>query len=232
MTLNKRLYAFTEHQRLDELSEEKHTFRANPSYRDDSGQDANVWFDWALFDMDDSQIPCQILCFIKLTNLSSTDHTIGGYPINVPGNYAVIRRFLNPAKSIPHSNFIQQGFLMNDLYLIDCESILAPIAVVPANMIGELGEETNLDSPNKFLVVKNRTAWIEFFMTRMRTVGAMSWAYLGEQNPLNDSDDDTDNNEYDEDEDMDSNTDNYDDNEDEVIDGEDDDSNSDTILLR
>ena len=86
---------YTKHHRIDKTSQKKHIFRANPSFQNNSGQDSNIWYDWAAFDMDEQSIPCQILCFVDLQSLVSTTTNIGGYVISSPGTYAVVRRFLH-----------------------------------------------------------------------------------------------------------------------------------------
>ena len=38
-------------------------FRVHPSYRTNSGQVSGVWYDWAIFNINGNDIPCQILLF-------------------------------------------------------------------------------------------------------------------------------------------------------------------------
>ena len=63
------LPGFTKHRRVDQVTGKSHIFRAHPSYHGSSGQALHVWYDWAKFNMDGSQIPCQILCFVHLPEL-------------------------------------------------------------------------------------------------------------------------------------------------------------------
>ena len=42
-------------------------FRAHPSYCTNSRQVLGVWYDWAIFNINGNDIPCQILLFLKIT---------------------------------------------------------------------------------------------------------------------------------------------------------------------
>ena len=137
--------------------------------------------------MDDQLIPCQILCFVYLEELVSNDTRIGGYLIDTPGNYAIVRRFEKAPKTIPQSSFVQSGQLLQGLFLVDCDSIHSEIAVVPE--IWNIGnqDETNVQQQStcdgRFFVVQNRTYWLEMFMKEMKRVSRFSKKKLHEQGP-------------------------------------------------
>ena len=59
------LEGFTEHIRVDQLNNTKHIFRAHPSYQSTSGQANGVWYDWAIFELEEEMIPCQIICVLS-----------------------------------------------------------------------------------------------------------------------------------------------------------------------
>ena len=45
----KELKGFTKHRQMDSATTKKLIFHAHPSFKSDSGQECNVWFDWVYF---------------------------------------------------------------------------------------------------------------------------------------------------------------------------------------
>eukprot|EP00536_Pseudo-nitzschia_multiseries_P015863 jgi/Psemu1/312498/fgenesh1_kg.965_\ len=82
--------------------------------------------DWCLmkldFDLNNNPklIPCHLLCFFTVHSLKQPYSSIGGYPIDTNGMYAVARRFQDVPKKTA-SEFVQRGRLINSL---DIESDL------------------------------------------------------------------------------------------------------------
>ena len=67
MLVNKKsVKCFTEHNRYDDNTNTNYLFRSNPSYRSDTGQLNSVWYDFVLCNIGGQEIPCQLLCFIKI----------------------------------------------------------------------------------------------------------------------------------------------------------------------
>ena len=152
----------TEHQRVNDDSN-KYIFRAHPSYRSKGGQDSNVWYDWANFAVDDSVLPCQILGFVYIHNLKAGTHSIGRYPIQENGIYAIVRKFISPPKTLRYSKFIEMGTASEQLYLFHCEFIVSEAAVVHNHR-----ESSACD--NEFFVVKNRSQWLNIFTELMNAL--------------------------------------------------------------
>jgi len=115
LTGQQELNVYSEHHHTDN-SKNKYIFRAHPSYRDDSGQVGNVWYDWANFDVDDQSIPCQIMCFVNITSIIDNPLPVNGYPIQETGNYAVVRRFVSQPKKHPRSSLVLTGKLWMDCF--------------------------------------------------------------------------------------------------------------------
>eukprot|EP00536_Pseudo-nitzschia_multiseries_P013417 jgi/Psemu1/35201/gm1.35201_g len=129
----------------------------NTAYRSDGGQLNSVWYDWALFNVGACEIPCHILCFLKLYNLKEPYSFVSEYQIANKGIYAVVTKF----KSTPTPtalSFVTRGELdKNSLFLFHVDSILSDVAVVPQlNAMGTL-------QTNSYLVVSNQRAWLDEF---------------------------------------------------------------------
>ena len=172
------LSGFTEHKRTDGGSSQKLLFRAHPSYKSDSGQQCNVWFDWAYFllhlpnkrgeyPIDENgrpvlkRFPCQILCFLDIERPIG-NMSVSGFDLHDPGYYAVVRCFQDeePISSCrsgaigSHMGFVRKGCLRDRLYLFPCSSIYSEVAVV-----------RNKGSTDEFFVVGNRGKWLTNFNT-------------------------------------------------------------------
>ena len=63
---------------------------------------------------------------------------------------------VSPPSDIRGSKFVKSGFLENNLYLFDCETIKSEIAVVH-------DDNSDNDVHNRFLVVSNRLHWLKSF---------------------------------------------------------------------
>ena len=164
------VYGFTEHHRLGDDDGLKYIFRAHPSYRDYSGQACSVWYDWALFNLEEGAndgVPCQILCLLNLT-LSITDSFVEGYPIVHDGLYAVVRKFRTKGNKVHNSlsDIVWKGELDSCLYLLHCDTIMHEVAIVQ-----------NITSPhtdNHFFWIRNRNYWLTSFYTQMNTIALQS----------------------------------------------------------
>jgi hypothetical protein len=134
---------FTEHKRTNGVN--RIILRAHPDFRSQNGHAGVVWYDWAYFkvaDIDDD-VPCQILCFMDLSNLErGVEHDVSGYIIKGPSQYAVVRKFkdlpvanrLNEADE-EDSEIIRWGNLEEGFFVFDCSMIAGPACVVPNKRI-------------------------------------------------------------------------------------------------
>ena len=153
----------TEHHRPDLANNIKYTWRSHPSYRTDSGQCDGLWYDWAVFDVQGQEIPCHILCFLRLKGVKP-NRRVRNFPVEGPGLFAVVRRFKEEATSdyekegVLHSNFISNGTLDSRMFLFDCDAILDCIAVVPDfhTRPGGKGPYTLSPTGANFFVIHNR----------------------------------------------------------------------------
>ena len=121
--------------------------------------------DWAIFDIDEMEIPCQILCFIHVGDLDDVQqHYVGGYEVT-SGPYAVVRRFVSEPSIIgfPSTEFIQRGSFLDELYIYSIDSIVSNVAVVP-----EL--DTNLNPTNCWLCIQNRKQWLDYFYIQNKSM--------------------------------------------------------------
>ena len=105
-------------------------FCAHPSYRTDSGQVSRVWYDWAIFNINGNDIPCQILLFLKITLKKLT---MDGKIIPAKDNYVLVHIFDKEPKNYcdDYSSFVQYGQVSDCLQLINCDKIKSACAVVP-----------------------------------------------------------------------------------------------------
>eukprot|EP00536_Pseudo-nitzschia_multiseries_P014738 jgi/Psemu1/40002/gm1.40002_g len=132
---------FTEHNRLDPCTQQNNLFPSHPLYCSDSGQLNSVWYDWALFDVNACEIPCQILCFLELYNLKEPSYSfVSEYKIADEDTYAAVTKFEStPTPTV--SSFVTR-------------------AVVP--QLDAMGTFKT----NSYLVVSNRRAWLDEFHKR------------------------------------------------------------------
>ena len=159
------LQGFTEHNRkCNGAAIELCKFRANPSYRCDSGLSSAVWYDWAQFlykektDSEPDIAPAQLLCFLDLTK----QQTMKVKHLSSDGTlYVVVRSFKEPPKPVPPSKIVTQGTVYDKFLTYPCNSIVGPVAVVPNRTIPV--------SHNKFFVVANRKYWLESFKHLLRS---------------------------------------------------------------
>jgi len=173
---SKGILGFTEHNRKDMYDKEKnYLFRSHPSYRmskNSVGRSSNGWYDWAIFDLgEDGPIPCQILCFVQLNDLSIPYGTVSGFYIDSPGTYCIVRRFETTPTTGRYSQFTRSGKLKSDLYLFSTESILSEVAVIPDVMCnGGLDES--------FFVIANRDSWLTKFYNSMERIDGKTFGEL------------------------------------------------------
>lgn len=168
-----KVFGTTEHKRYDQSREMKLLFRAHPSFKSDSGQLSNVWYDWANFQLDllDGRglkvYPCQILCLLYLEGPFPVGSSVSGFELVHDGYYAVARCFVS-ADPIPskrdkgkkhHHALVKLGELRNKLYLFDCNAIESEAAVV-----------RNHGSPDQYFVLGNREQWLFNFRETMASL--------------------------------------------------------------
>eukprot|EP00536_Pseudo-nitzschia_multiseries_P007808 jgi/Psemu1/18800/gm1.18800_g len=162
--------ALQTHKRYDNYCGMKLLFRAHPSFKSDSGQLSNVWYDWANFQLDlldgrSLQVyPCQILCLLHLEGPFPPGSSASGFELVHDGYYAVACCFLSvdpisskrdKAKRDCHT-LVKQGELRNKLYLFDCNAIESEVAVV-----------RNLGRKDHYFVLRNRERWLFHFCHTM-----------------------------------------------------------------
>eukprot|EP00536_Pseudo-nitzschia_multiseries_P005299 jgi/Psemu1/303278/fgenesh1_kg.98_\ len=111
--------------------------------------------DWCLMKLDSDLnnnpklIPCHLVCFLTVQSLKQPFSSIGGYPIDTNGMYAVARRFQDVPKKTA-SEFVKRGRLMNSLYLFHVDTIHSELAVVP-----EQGKDGCITNCCDWLVISN-----------------------------------------------------------------------------
>ena len=166
ITKSDTLYGFTEHRRIDQENGQQHIFRAHPSYQSTSGQATGIWYDWAMFQVEDETIPCQIMCFLNIDYLKDdVMQTVRGYVIDQNGLYAVVRRFKNTPRPLSEMSIISTGEIEEGFYLLPCNSIYSEICVVPDYSTEEFDGNMHqiCETPNRFFVVGNQSQWLSSF---------------------------------------------------------------------
>ena len=177
------LNGFTEHQRKDEASGKIYRFRAHCCYgaKDDNGSVSNKWHDWATFTTYDNRppYPCHIMCFLHIKSVHNPPREVsGGYFIDEPGVWAVVRRFTSsPApvfvgrgKNKYQSSLITKGKLESEFRIVSCELLQDAVAVVPIVKERDMdSDQSNYVYDDDFFVVKNRNGWAGFFHEQIRT---------------------------------------------------------------
>ena len=128
---------FTEHKTGITDNNQKQIFRAHPSYRSDTGQINSIWYDWALFEVDKVQIPCQILCFLDIGRLkdSVVPPVVEGHELKSNSKCAVVRPFVSPPTILragidadtEYTSFVKWGILKEKLYLFNCDMITSEV---------------------------------------------------------------------------------------------------------
>ena len=150
---------------------------------------SGVWYDWAMFagNQEQTAIPGQILCFFDTGILKPNQPTATFFKDHT--SYAVIRKFEEAPKSIlvagnhPDNNsmddsgqessvssprfteLIQWGHLEGDLFIVACDNIIAPCAVVPNTPCKKPESPVEQLGENTWMVVSNRAEWLEYFGT-------------------------------------------------------------------
>jgi hypothetical protein len=133
---------FTEHKRWD--GTQHIIWRAHPCYRSKETHPKDVWYDWALWKLEDDFggelfIPCQILCFMDLSKQPQRKRTrhddetlyYRGYAIGDPTQYAVVRKFKEEPTPLDYTSFLEWGELEDGFFIFPCDSIYEPLCVVP-----------------------------------------------------------------------------------------------------
>ena len=169
------VWGFTEHYRIGGEDETQYLFRSTPSFMSSGGQLCNVWYDWALFDVegdDNEGIPAQIVCLLNITSLNIPEGEWGekegkpdcadGYPVRTNSQYAIVRKFTTEAKrriGNDKTKIVWTGKIDNQLYLFPCDSINREIAVVQNTSIHGASEN--------FFVIRNRNDWLYNFQSQI-----------------------------------------------------------------
>ena len=148
---------FTEFNHQTKVGGEHFKYRSHPSYRGDSGQSCNLWYDWANFvyfqdDGSEAIAPGQILCLLDLTLEQAELGT--NEPEPVGGPHAVVRSFKEAPKRFPPSKIVQRGLVEHDFYVYPCTCISGPVAVV---------HNPSVEVRNDFFVVRNKSHWLKCF---------------------------------------------------------------------
>ena len=124
-------------------------FRAHPSYRSRSRQQRDVWYDWALFDLEKQGLgkyllPGQILMFVHVPFLQE-EVEVHGVKLQPNRAHAVVRLFkeaptpdFRAAKvntdtggETDYSMLVEFGQVRDDLLILPCHCIMEPTIVIP-----------------------------------------------------------------------------------------------------
>ena len=82
-------------------------FCASPCCLHDGGQDSSIWFNWAVLEIDDSLVTCQMLCFVRINSLQpGIDHIVQQCPIAKNNNCAAVQRMTAPPHKQNASNHV------------------------------------------------------------------------------------------------------------------------------
>mmetsp|Transcript_29337 Transcript_29337/g.70566 ORF Transcript_29337/g.70566 Transcript_29337/m.70566 type:complete len:117 (-) Transcript_29337:316-666(-) len=111
-----------------EIDGERIIFRAHPSYRSKSRQQRDVWYDWALFDLEDQGygecfIPGQLLMFLHVPHLQ-TEVIVNGMRVLPNKPHAIVRLFKEAPKSDFRSPKIDSRILLGPAQGTDENTIL------------------------------------------------------------------------------------------------------------
>lgn len=124
-------------------------FRAHPSYRSRSRQQRDVWYDWALFDLEaqgfgEYFLPGQILMFIEVPYLQD-QVDLHGVKIKQNQPHAVVRLFqekptadfraakinTETTQETDYSLLVEFGRTNDFLHIVPCSCISEPVIVIP-----------------------------------------------------------------------------------------------------
>lgn len=139
---------FTEYKML--VNKEHVIFRSHPSYRSQSRQQRDVWYDWALFDLenihgfDEYLRPGQVLMFIHVPFLQDKV-VLNGIQLQQNQPHAVVRLFRDRPDAEfrqpkidtqtqvenDYSMLVEFGDLNDHFHIIPCSRISEPAIVVP-----------------------------------------------------------------------------------------------------
>ena len=128
--------------------------------------------------IDGTETPCQLLCFLDLI-LDDDVSTCGDIQLDGDGIYAVARKFETTPTAIDGTSckLVKKCTLSEDLILVHTETITSVLSVVPDPDIGR----GNNDCTKDFLVVSNRTEWLDQFRNTNRKYGNTTQASLYEK---------------------------------------------------
>ena len=158
------LRGFTEHQRMDPSTGIKYIYRAHPSYRSNTGLKSSLWYDWAMFNVDQG-LPGQINLFLEIQQEDFIDNKAE----ETNGYHCVVREFNEHPMKIESSSLVTNGKISADNFILrDCDYIADDIAVVP-NILKRCEEHDQYVTGNDFFVVGNRNAWLQMFLDKIET---------------------------------------------------------------
>ena len=143
----RRVHGFTDFKKC--VDGKWQTFRAHPSYRSRSRQQRDVWYDWALFDLEDLGrgeifLPGQLLMFVDIPHLRD-EVTVNGIRLRPGHPHAVVRLFKSAPtsafwpskvdtvsnKESTYSALVEFGDVEDGYSIIPCQFIAEPTMVVP-----------------------------------------------------------------------------------------------------
>ena len=145
----KTVHGFTEYKFGGENPQQQFIFRAHPSYRSVSRQQRDVWYDWALFDLEQQGfgeyfLPGQILMFIFVPVLYD-DVCLHDIELREKEPHAVVRLFkerptaefrsakvdTDTREENDYSLLLEFGQVHDHFHIIPCSCIVEPTIVVP-----------------------------------------------------------------------------------------------------
>jgi hypothetical protein len=169
-------------------------WRAHPCYRSKETHPKDVWYDWALWKLEDDFggelfIPCQILCFMDLSKQPQRkrsrhdDETLyyRGYAIGDPTQYSVVRKFKEEPTPLDYTCFLEWGELEDGFFIFPCDSIYEPLCVVPNMPMLPWPPDHRTKKPNRadnrrraafvpiggYFTVMSMTGWEEWFTDKV-----------------------------------------------------------------
>ena len=187
-TADGKVFGFAQHERIGELDKMKCICRAHPSFRGDSNQRCNSWYDWAYFDVcpesDSCQThpkpcPCHILCFLDIDDgmVKTPPAELNSVEI-VAGQYAIVRKFSAPPEPIKiigkkgmttrtfSTKIVKKGTLCDKSCIMPCESTFGDVAVVPD--YDHRSDNQQYEGGRSCFVIENSMEWRELFLDKIR----------------------------------------------------------------
>ena len=152
------------------MNGQKYLYRAHPSFRSNAGLKCDLWYDWALFNCTEGELPGQINCFLEIKEeefVEDSEYLVPDQP--TAGFWCVTREFVAKPTPVTGSRFVTEGTLGKDYCLRDCDTIVDDIAVVP-NIKGRDRDGDGFTTDKDFFVVGNRNQWLGSFWKRIQEI--------------------------------------------------------------